>query len=97
MYAGTHSTTTGPRRDGTRYGVTPSTTYRGMTRIAAFLSPSSPARLEPQQATEPSDVIPHVWATPAAMDVKRSPPATAVGLDLDTTCLLYTSPSPRDS
>src|SRR4029079_19729419 len=76
-----------------RYGVKPSTTYCRTMRIAAVLSPSSPPTSGPQHATEPSVGLAQVCATPAAMDVKRSPPATGVGFVFETTELSPSCPN----
>src|SRR5262249_22563375 len=61
------------------YGLTPRTTKRGTSSFPAVFSPSSPPRFVPQHANAPLRTIPHVCATPAAMDLNFSPPATGVG------------------
>jgi Rne/Rng family ribonuclease len=55
------------------------TTDTGVRRCVVVPSPSWPSALAPQHRTGPDDVATHVWNSPAAMSVARSPASPAGG------------------
>src|SRR5256885_6499875 len=76
-----------------RYGCP--ATFTGTLLSVVVPSPSSPAKLSPQQYARPASVTPQVWWKPALRLANVRPPLTGTGSELELVESLPSGPPPQ--